>query len=52
MLGGKAVVDVHPALMNRRMKQKVIDQEKTKMFPKGQGFEGEITLFPVVFLRL
>ncbi|KAK1215135.1 hypothetical protein PQX77_022271 [Marasmius sp. AFHP31] len=45
VLGGKSVVEVHPGLMNRRMKQKVIDQEKTKMFPKGRGFEGVVALY-------
>ncbi|KAK1229822.1 hypothetical protein PQX77_007102 [Marasmius sp. AFHP31] len=43
VLGGKSVAEVHPGLMNRHMKRKVIDQEKTKMFPKGRGSEGVVS---------
>ncbi|KAL0064923.1 hypothetical protein AAF712_008181 [Marasmius tenuissimus] len=45
VLGGKSLPEVHPALMNRRVQQRVIDKEKKKMFPYGRGFQGAVGLY-------
>jgi hypothetical protein len=45
LLSGKLPGQVHPALGNRKTQQKIINQEKSKMFPKGLGFEGIFIYF-------
>ncbi|KAL0562886.1 hypothetical protein V5O48_019192, partial [Marasmius crinis-equi] len=40
ILNGKTPSEIHPSLLDHRKQQKVIDQEKSKRFPKGLGWEG------------
>ncbi|THU76183.1 hypothetical protein K435DRAFT_705395, partial [Dendrothele bispora CBS 962.96] len=40
ILNGQTVSETHPSLINQRQQQKIINQEKSKKFPKGLGFDG------------